>query len=126
MGFFRSLSRAEQDRRFTSGGAQAIRDGADIFRVVNSRRSLRVVDAYGRRVQATLEGTTKRGEFYRMERLRTEQRLGTRFAHGGVDVEQGLPRFRLRTPRLTPGEIYRLAGSRDEVIAMLRRFGYLA
>jgi hypothetical protein len=29
------------------------------------------------------------------------------------------------TPRLLPEEIFKLAGSRDEAIAMLRRFGYL-
>ncbi|MFB7739578.1 hypothetical protein ACFC08_35565 [Streptomyces sp. NPDC056112] len=125
MKFFHSLSRAEQDRRFTAGGAQAIRDGADIFRVVNSRRSLRVVDAYGQRVVSTLEGTTRRGEFYQLMRAEEERRTGIRYARTAADVEQGLPRFKLRTPRLTPGEIYRLAESRDEVIRLLARFGYL-
>lgn len=38
--FFNGLSRAEQDRRFTAAGAQAIRDGANINRVVNARRGM--------------------------------------------------------------------------------------
>lgn len=33
--YFKSLSEAEQDRLFTRAGAQAIRDGGDIYRVVN-------------------------------------------------------------------------------------------
>lgn len=36
--YFKSLSRAEQDKVFTIAGAEAIRDGADITKVVNVRR----------------------------------------------------------------------------------------
>lgn len=125
MSFFHSLSRSEQDRRFTVGGAQAIRDGADIYQVVNASRSVTTLDAYGQKVVATLEGTTKRGSFYRQVLRETEQRTGQSFARGAYDLERGLPQFRLRTPRLMPGEIYRLAESRDDVIRLLRRFGYL-
>lgn len=35
---FNSLSEAEQNRRFGAANAQAIRDGSDIFQVVNARR----------------------------------------------------------------------------------------
>ncbi|WP_329177819.1 hypothetical protein [Streptomyces sp. NBC_01477] len=125
MSFFHGLSRAEQDRRFTIGGARAIRDGADIYSVVNASRSVTTLDAYGQRVVATLEGTTSRGSFYRQMRAEAEQRTGQRFARVAADLERGLPRFRLRTPRLMPGEIYRLAQSRDDIIRLLRRFGYL-
>jgi hypothetical protein len=76
-------------------------------------------------VLATTEGTTRRGAFYRLERARTEQRTGTRFARDRIEARQGLPRFELRTPRLMPEEIYRLAQSRDEAVRLLRRFGYL-
>lgn len=38
MDWFKSLSPAEQDKRFTKAGAEAIREGADIGRVVNARR----------------------------------------------------------------------------------------
>jgi hypothetical protein len=125
LGFFNGLSRAEQDRRFTIGGARAIRDGADITSVVNASRSTITLDAYGRRVVATLEGTTKRGDFYQTIRREEEQRLGIRYARGAADLQQGLPRFRLKTPRLMPSELYKLAENRDELIRLLRRFGYL-
>jgi len=38
--YFASLSSAQQDAAFTRAGAQAIRDGADISRVVNSRSGI--------------------------------------------------------------------------------------
>ena len=114
--YFASLSRAEQDRIFTIAGARAIREGADISSVVNARRGMYTASAYGRTVQATREGATRRGAFYRSERARA-------VARGQVPASgRG---FQLRTPRLLPEEIYRLADSRDEAIAMLRRFGYL-
>ncbi|MFF7191778.1 hypothetical protein ACFZAR_43055 [Streptomyces sp. NPDC008222] len=126
MGFFNSLSRAEQDRRFGLGGAEAIRNGADIYSVVNASRSTFTVDAYGRKVVASFEGTSRRGDFYRQMLREAEQKTGQRFARSRADVEQGLPRFRLKTPRLTPGEIFRLSEDRNELIRLLRRFGYLS
>lgn len=51
--YFRGLSEAQQDKAFGRFRAQAIRDGGDIFQVVNSRR--------GRRGAFTTEGTGKRG-----------------------------------------------------------------
>ncbi|MFI2612061.1 hypothetical protein [Kitasatospora sp. NPDC018619] len=125
MRFFNRLSAAEQNRRFTRAGAQAIRDGADIYQVVNARRSVTVLDSYGRRVLATLEGTSRRSGFYRQIRAETEARTGIRFARGPADLEQGLPRFQLRTPRLMPEELYKLATDRDDLIRLLVRFGYL-
>ena len=114
--YFESLSRAEQDRVFTIAGARAIRDGADISSVVNARRGMYTAAAYGRTVRATREGVTRRGAFYRSERAQA-------VARGQVPaLGRG---FQLRTPRLLPEEIYRLADSRDEAIVMLRRFGYL-
>lgn len=125
MSFFNGLSRAEQDRRFTIGGAEAIRNGADIYKVVNAQRGVTTLDFYGKKVVATLEGTTRHGEFFQQMRREAEQRTGQRFARGVADVEQGLPRFRLRTPRLMPGEILRLSEDRDELIRLLKRFDYL-
>lgn len=126
MGFFNSLTRGEQNRRFGLGGAEAIRNGADIFSVVNAGRSTITLDAYGRKVVATLEGTSRRGDFYRQMLREAEQKTGKRFARSRADIEQGLPRFHLRTPRLTPGEIYRLSADRNELIRLLKRFGYLS
>lgn len=52
---FSRLSRADQDRRYGAGNAQAIRDGADIGQVVNSRRGMTPNGNF------TTEGTSKRG-----------------------------------------------------------------
>jgi hypothetical protein len=54
--YFESLSGAEQDRIFGAGSAQAIRDGGDMFQVVNARRGMKPGGV-------TTEGTSKRG-FY--------------------------------------------------------------
>ncbi|MEE6273510.1 hypothetical protein V2J56_09145 [Georgenia sp. MJ206] len=50
---FRSLSDAEQNRIYGEFDAQAIRDGGDIYQVVNARR--------GRNGLTTSEGTSRRG-----------------------------------------------------------------
>jgi hypothetical protein len=123
--YFNTLSRAEQDRVFGEAGALAIRDGGDMSQIVNARRGMYTADAYARRVAATREGTTRRGQFYRAERARAEARTGTRFARDRIDARRGLPSFELRTPRLLPEEIYRLAEDREDAIRLLRRFGYL-
>jgi hypothetical protein len=137
--YFNSLSRAEQERIFTVGGAQAIRDGADITSVVNARRGMSTVGswveqrpggavthrgrterttAFGRQLQVTTEGTTRRGLFFQREYRRMQQQ--------GLVPPGPIPRgVRLRTPRLSPEEIYRQADDRAEAIRMLKRFGYI-
>lgn len=114
--YFHGLSKAEQDRIFTIAGARAIREGADINSVVNARRGIYTADAYGHRLASTYDATTKRGAFFRSERQRAIER--------GLIPPSGRG-FRLTTPRLLPEEIYKQAGSRDELIAMLRRYGYI-
>lgn len=57
--YFRSLSPEEQDKTYTKAGAQAIRDGGDLFQVVNSRRGMKPGGL------TTTEGTSKRGNFGR-------------------------------------------------------------
>lgn len=66
--YFDSLSSEEQDRAFTKAGAQAIRDGSDLARVVNARRGM--YTAGGRKF--TREATTRRG-INRRVRLMPEQ-----------------------------------------------------
>lgn len=66
---FNALSDAEQDSRFGKARAQAIRDGADIFQVVNSKRGMTPNGLF------TTEGTTRRGAAYRG--LKTGQRRAT-------------------------------------------------
>lgn len=50
---FHAMTEAEQDEFWGPGDAQAIRDGADIYRVGNARRSAKGM--------TTLEGTSRRG-----------------------------------------------------------------
>lgn len=57
--YFEGLSAAEQDKLYTKAGAQAIRDGGDMFQVVNSRRGMRPGGL------VTTEGTSKRGNYGR-------------------------------------------------------------
>lgn len=57
--YFKSLSPEDQDKNYTKAGAQAIRDGGDIFQVVNSRRGMKPGGL------TTTEGTTRRGNFGR-------------------------------------------------------------
>lgn len=52
---FKGLSPAEQDKVFTKAGAQAIRDGADIYQVVNAHQKMTKSGMF------TLSGTSKRG-----------------------------------------------------------------
>lgn len=99
--YFDSLSKSEQDRIFTNAGAEAIRDGADIGRVVNARRGMstaqsgrlarRSID--GRDVYTTTEATTRRGTG--------------------------------RKVRLMPESIYEIAEDRADAIRLLKVHGYL-
>lgn len=57
--YFNSLPVAEQNKLYTKAGAQAIRDGADLFQVVNSRRGMKPGGL------VTTEGTSRRGNFGR-------------------------------------------------------------
>lgn len=101
------MDEAEQDRVFGKAGAQAIRDGADIARVVNARRGMTTAaDPSGRRrlvrdergLFTTTEATTRRG------------RLPGQVAGA----------------RLMPESIYEIAkGDRDEAIRLLRAHGYI-
>lgn len=105
MDYFASLSRADQDRIFTVAGAKAIRDGADIFQVVNARRGMSPAAKLGKeRPWVTTEGITRRGFAGR----RTGPLAGT------------------GTQRLMPEAIYQLARTRDEALALLRQHGYLS
>lgn len=85
--------------------------------IVNARRGMYTTTVAGRTLRATREGTTTRGHYYRRERARD-------IARGRVPADIGR-QYRLTTPRLLPEQIFEMAESRDEAIAMLRRFGYL-
>ena len=52
---FTRMSEAEQNHVFTNAGARAIRDGADMYQVVNARRGMKYRGSF------TTEGTSKHG-----------------------------------------------------------------
>lgn len=101
--YFQGLSAAEQDRVYTKAGAQAIRDGGDLFQVVNSQRGVSYAGVSkdgSRRGQlrvgnTTTEGTSRRGNFGR------------------------------NGPRMTPEAIYGKGLSREATLAELERYGYI-
>ncbi|MGA5629804.1 hypothetical protein ACPCTH_33550 [Streptomyces cellulosae] len=101
---FNRLSLAEQNRIYGKHGAQAIRDGADIARVVNSRRGVYTADVFGRRVKATHELTA--------QAKRHARKYGRTPSWGAG-------------PRLTPEAIYKIASNRAEVVRLLIRNGYI-
>lgn len=101
--FFDHLSPAQQDARFGKADAAAIREGADIFQVVNAHRGLSRTELFGREVQTTTEGVTRRG-------------AGRR----------AMTAAGIRGPRLTVSQIYADgAGDRDLTISLLKKYGYL-
>lgn len=121
------MSATERTRAgFTKGDQAAIANGADINAVVNAHRGLYTTTVGGRRIQATREGTTVRGLFGRFEvdgdgrlRERTSAELESR-RFGSRHIRAA------RAPRLTPEQIYRIAGdNRAEAVRLLRRNGYI-
>lgn len=94
---FNALSESEQNRIYTKAGAESIRNGADIYQVVNSRRGMTESGRF------TSEGAGKRG-FYR---------TGSQAGRSG-------------RRRLSVGEIMRRAeGNKDRFAQMLTEYGYL-
>lgn len=110
--YFESLDEADQDRIFTKAGAQAIRDGGDIFQVVNARRGIR---RHANGDSYTIEGTyvgrggRPRGVFAKQN---------ARMAAAGA--KDGLLKY-----RMTPEAIYRKASSKQEAVELLRRYAYI-
>lgn len=93
------MSAAQRQAAFGVAGSKAIDDGADIGQVVNARRGMATATVFGRSVQATTEGTTKRGL-----------------------AAKTVPK---NSPRLMPEEIFRQTSDRDHQIRLLRLHGYL-
>lgn len=100
---FNAMGEEEQDRIFGHAYAQAIRDGADIYQVVNAHRGMRPVGR-GRISMTTSEGTSRYG-WSRMIR----------------QYQYGQQQHR----RLTPEGIYSFNLSREQTIELLKREGYI-
>lgn len=131
--YFDSLSEADQDRVFTKAGAQAIRDGADMSRVVNARRGM----STAQRVQQV--GPAAQGETVYLlgKPIYTPPVASTapttsegarrlaRDADGLFATEEGTLRSG-SSRRLMPESIYEIAdGDRAEAIRLLRANGYI-
>ena len=104
--YFESLSESAQDKTFGKAQAQAIRDGADLFQVVNARRGMSYAGVSsdgsrrGQKVVSdfTREGTTRRALW------------------GGANP---------RGKRLTPDAIYAQGLPREATLDLLAKHGYL-
>ncbi|MGW9249743.1 hypothetical protein [Streptomyces badius] len=106
-----AMSAKEKQRVFGEAGARALDEGADLGQVVNARRGMATATVFGRTVQTTTEGTTRRGL------------AGNRLQNFGKVEGQ---RYRMsRAPRLMPEEIFRLADDRAHAMRLLRLHGYL-
>jgi hypothetical protein len=104
--YFESLPEAAQDKTFGKAQAQAIRDGADLFQVVNARRGMSYagVSADGsRRGQKVASDFTREG--------------ATRRALWGGANPKG--------KRLTPDAIYAQGLPREATLDLLAKHGYL-
>lgn len=121
---FGRMSEREQRRVFTVAGAQAISSGADVGQVVNARRGMDVAHVYGRRLQVTHEGATRRAVYGRSRGLAGDRM--ERFAGQRYGQATSMRYYRsTRSPRLMPEEIFRIADDRDEELRLLRRYGYI-
>ncbi|GGM04818.1 hypothetical protein GCM10010099_21160 [Streptomyces cinereus] len=121
---FDRMPEREQRRTFTVAGARAIREGADVGQVVNARRGMDVAHIYGRRLQVTHEGATRRSAYGR-----SRDRAGDQFARFAGQRHGSATSMRYsrstQSPRLMPEEIFRIADDRDEELRLLRRYGYI-
>lgn len=110
---FQGLSQDDQDRKFGKANAQAVRDGADIFQVVNAQREM-YTTAGGS--LATRAGTTRRGTFGRME-----QQAGRTRDRRGAERYGSATRH-----RMVPEEIYKQApGDRARQVELLEEYGFI-
>lgn len=115
LAYFNSLKQSEQDRLFGVAEAKAIRDGADIYQVVNAGKGMYEAGVFGRNVRGTTQGTTVRAL------------AGQRLSQvGGASRKEGSRYRSSNVVRLMPEQIYKEAGSdRSEVLRLLRLHGYI-
>lgn len=110
----KQMTPEEQRRRLGAAAVDALDKGADLHQVVNARRGMQTMTVYGRKVQATTEGTTVRGL------------AGKRLSQDSKAVKIPGQRYRVATtPRLMPEEILRLADDREHQLRLLKKHGYI-
>lgn len=116
------MSDAQKRKTFGEAGAKALAEGADIGQLVNARRGMQSATVFGRKLQITSEGTTRRG--FAARRLATEK--GFAKTPGSRNGTETAVRMRSRTPRLMPEEIFRIADDRTHAVRLLRLHGFIA
>lgn len=116
------MSDAQKRKTFGEAGAKALDEGADLGQLVNARRGMQTAMVFGRKLQITTEGTTRRG--FAARRLAAEK--GFAKAPGTRDGQATAPRLRSKTPRLMPEEIFRVADDRTHAVRLLRLHGFIA
>ncbi|MER6603920.1 hypothetical protein [Streptomyces parvus] len=116
------MSDAQKRKTFGEAGAKALNEGADIGQLVNARRGMESATVFGRKLQVTSEGTTRRG--FAARRLATEK--GFAKAPGTRHGTETAVRLRSKTPRLMPEEIFRIADDRTHAVRLLRLHGFIA
>jgi hypothetical protein len=114
--YFDSLDPAEQNRVFTTAGAQAIRDGADVGQVVNARRGAAGLSTAGARVSAEEAARLRAGR--KIGRLQRVDVFGQKVFVTRTGATRG-------KPRLMPESIYEIAKDRAEAVRLLRLHGYI-
>ncbi|MGW3627291.1 VG15 protein [Streptomyces sp. NPDC000880] len=108
---FKSMSDAEKKKAFGEAAVKAIDAGADIAQVVNARRGMSSATVFGRKLQTTSEGITRRG--IAGKRLKNFEKVPGQ-------------RYRVsKTPRLMPEEIFRLSDNREHAVRLLRQHSYI-
>ncbi len=120
---FDSLTEVEQDRIFTAAGAQAIRNGADISRVVAARRGMSTV-GQSRTQRRLINGEEFTVNVTRRQQVRTGPN-GTFVTTAGT-TRRGRTRGQTARIRLMPESIFEIAnGDRQELLRLLRAHGYI-
>jgi hypothetical protein len=107
--YYDSLSPSERLKAFGKAGVDAIDAGADMNQVVNARQGMYVTKD-GQK--ATRMGTTKRGLYGFGQDA---------FTKDGATSKYG----RTVQARLMPEEIFKMAGSREEAVNLLRQYAYI-
>lgn len=110
---FNALTAAEQDRLLGRAGAAAVREGADLAKVVNARRGMATAGSTLTRVREDGSVVNVRHRVQATTTVAGRRIFTTAEAAG-------------RWPRLMPEQIYREAGSnRAEAVRLLRLHGFL-
>jgi hypothetical protein len=116
------LSADEQDRILGSkANGQAFRDGADMNQLINAYRkagAVRPAQVHGVDIKYTREGTTRRGHAY-------WQMSQAQYIKEQSVFKDGSKYYRLKSPRLMPESIYKIAKDQDDAKRLLKLYGWV-